>query len=869
MKLFRFAIISVLAGLVLGLCAGCVQQEPDNREQDYGYIQFKLYKSASAAKAVVDRLDYLRDANKLKVTLTYGETTISQTLILNAAGEEEAEFGLRSEKLKLLAGDYEVLLFELYDTNDELLYNGYDENPWISVVAGGLGVHDLFVDVIPRGKVKFTLTKSLQTKAAERQYTFDEIAKFDITVRHTEDFTRTTFTDLSGEFSVHFDDDENTYGYQTSTIVCDTLLSLPAGTYEVAQYRTFDKNGILLEENLSPEKSEFLVEDNEITIAKPKITLYEADEYIQDGYALKAIWEALDGPNWYGSGESDVKGSNWDFNKDVDLWTTQPGVQVHSNGRVARIAINDFGFRGAMPAAIGQLTELVELYLGTHNDNNGSISQNYDPSLDLSKSLADRKQNRMEYHKTYLNYIHPATQFSEPAAKGFELKGISIPAVSLYEEGYTASQLFDNSGKQREIRPMDMNYGKRTNGLTSLPAEIGNLTKLEVLYVANGLLAGFPEEFALLENLTDLEIYNCPELTRFPKEIAQLPKLVSVNISNNKQWTAEELYEGLDAIANGDAGSSIQILYCRQNNLEELPESFSKMGKMGLLDLAYNNISKLHPLGDVAPVQFYLDHNKITELPLGPDGKFCGTDDVETISIKNNLLEEFPDIFNSKSKYIISSVDLSNNRISRFPAGFKGINVETLTLAGNRLSVFPKELGETDSQVSYIILRANGLSEFPEGCFDGKYSSYMMSLDLTYNKLTELPKDINADTLPYLYGVDLSYNSFTEFPWNILNCSGLTILALRCQRDEDGGRCYREWPTGIYQHTGLRALYLGSNDIRKVSDTISYLIYNLDISDNPNITFDASEICAYWKAGAFNLMYDRDQNILGCEEMLM
>ena len=51
-------------------------------------------------------------------------------------------------------------------------------------------------------------------------------------------------------------------------------------------------------------------------------------------------------------------------------------------------------------------------------------------------------------------------------------------------------------------------------------------------------------------------------------------------------------------------------------------------------------------------------------------------------------------------------------------------------------------------------------------------------------------------------------------------------------------------------------------------DTISHLIYHLDISDNPNITFDASAICYYWQQGAYNLIYDKTQNILNCDKML-
>ena len=122
--------------------------------------------------------------------------------------------------------------------------------------------------------------------------------------------------------------------------------------------------------------------------------------------------------------------------------------------------------------------------------------------------------------------------------------------------------------------------------------------------------------------------------------------------------------------------------------------------------------------------------------------------------------------------------------------------------------------------------------------------------------------------MPYLYGVDLSYNAFSKFPWEPTDALTLTVYAVRGQRDDNGNRCLKEWPTGIYKHTGLRGLYLGSNDLRKIDDTISYLIYNLDISDNPNITFDASDICYYWQAGAYTLTYDKTQNIINCPEML-
>ena len=122
---------------------------------------------------------------------------------------------------------------------------------------------------------------------------------------------------------VYYDDD--TDGYYTSSAVCDTLLSLPAGEYTVDYYSAYeDKKGRTLLERNENVNTLITVVDNQVTKHNMPVRLYQSDLYIQDYYALKAIWEALDGPNWYYSGEDYPDGSNWDFNKDVDLWGDQP-----------------------------------------------------------------------------------------------------------------------------------------------------------------------------------------------------------------------------------------------------------------------------------------------------------------------------------------------------------------------------------------------------------------------------------------------------------------------------------------------------------------------------------------------------------------
>ena len=875
MKLTRFITlltIACLAALSFGSCSKV--EEPDYREKEYGYVQFKLYKEASyeGTKAVVSQLDYLSDAAKLKVTLRYDGNDITQTLVLNSADGDVAEFGLRSDKMKLLSGSYRVLTFTLYDKLDQPLYTSTPSEAHTSfeVVAGGLSVHDLLASTVERGKVRFTLVKDMSdfkdnpaTKAATSVYTFDEISYVSVTVK-TGNTTLEPFEMLPADFSIHFTDDGIEDGYQTSSFVCDTLLTLRAGNYEIVRYEVYDDGKDLLEMSTDV-KAQFSVSDNKVTEAEVPVSLHESDPYIKDYYALYEIWKGLNGKDWYYNGEDYPVGTNWDFNKDPDLWGDQPGVSLHSNGRIAMINLSGYGFYGHMPAAIGQLTELVELYLGSHNDSNLS---EYDPTLNPGTGTS----NRFENHKKYMSMLHPATPASEPIARALIENDVFIPAVEYYRNMNESEVIEEGTGRSL-IQPMDMSAGKVTNGLLSLPAEFGNLTKLEQLFIANSKITALPMEMENLISLTDIEVYNCPDMTEFPMALAKLPSLVSANLACNPQWNAEEALKGLKGLATGPSKEKIQILYYLGNNLEIIPKEIKNMKKIGLLDFTSNKIHTIEEAWgtEIKPVQLYLDNNKLTSFPVDENGIFCFMEDAETFSARNNKLTQFPDIFSAKSIYTIVTVDFSYNEISSVQNGenFKGINVETLNLANNStITKYPVEFAKSNSKLMYMNLRGCNVNEIPEGSFTYENSLYLTSLDLSYNDLSDLPWEMHAGNLPYLYGVELSFNKFKEFPWEPLDSQYLTVFALRSQRDDNGARCLADWPEGIYQHRGLRGLYLGSNNFGKIEDTISTICYYLDISDNPDIVFDASDICYAIQQGAYILIYDKTQNILNCDILL-
>lgn len=115
-KLFLVPLLTLLLGAV---ASGCSDDKDELQESQYGYVQFKLYKSASyvqeEANATVTRadnnLDRLSQAQKVEIEMQYNGKSITQTLILNAYNENNAEYGMRSDKLQLLNVRLDVVEF--------------------------------------------------------------------------------------------------------------------------------------------------------------------------------------------------------------------------------------------------------------------------------------------------------------------------------------------------------------------------------------------------------------------------------------------------------------------------------------------------------------------------------------------------------------------------------------------------------------------------------------------------------------------------------------------------------------------------------------------------------------------------------------
>lgn len=847
-------ILALLSSVLL--FTGCTDEAEPVSEPGYGYVQFHLFKKGSYTKAG-DKLEYLRDAAKIRVTLrSQDNDIITPVAVVEAVDKNLSEWGLQTAKIRLIAGKYTMTAYEIYDGLDNsVLVGAPSETVVLDVKANGIVSEDIALNVVDRGWAKFRLVKDLSeivgTKAGKDgadEHPFYGIQSVDLTVKNKNTGEITEITNI--EVTHKFVDGEKAADpdYISGICVSDTLVALKGGTYTVTKFRTyFDYFRKVYETSTNVAENEFVVKDNQETDADVPVTLHTTSGHVQDALALREIWEALDGPNWR------IK---WEFNCDVDAWTANTGVQILGNGRVASLDLTGTGAKGAMPAAIAKLTELRKLTLGTIGYNAAAGGTTVTTGRKLTYfTPEDHEADR----RLTIGTRDPRSRFSKELQQSFEIAGDPVkPGVKSLSER------------------MPVMYKPEVNAtdIVSLPDEINQLKNLEHITIAFSPIKKFPADMSGLTALTDVEIFACTELTEFPKGLATCPKLTSLTYSFNVNTAVSSMEEGLSAINNGPASKTIQLLYFPNQRIDNMPD-LSNIPRLSVLVIQGCGLKSFAaPFSkDQFFVQFMASDNELTSLPRDEKGNFLAYNaETEEVNFSGNKFTELPDIFDAKSAYQVGTVDFSKNQIASVEHGdaYRGIKAATFDISYNKLKELPVQLfGTSSSSISYLKIDGNGMEKISKEAIEGKYTYRTTTISMAYNKIKSLPDEFDSLTFPYLSGIDMSYNRFDYFPYTAVNNQYLSVFIFRHQRDADGDRCMRTWPAGIGQAlAGLRALYLGSNDIRVVADELSYMIYNLDIQDNPNISIDVSAVCSYIKSGWFNLMYSPGQDIRGCDGAL-
>ena len=219
-----------------------------------------------------------------------------------------------------------------------------------------------------------------------------------------------------------------------------------------------------------------------------------------DRFALVALHNATDGPNW-------VYNDNWLTDAPLDDWY---GVRTDESGRVFSINLGGIGLSGAIPLELGGLANLERLELH-QNDLSGAIPR----ALGGLSNLI------------HLNLAGNGLSGEIPP----ELGGLArLEALRLSYNGLSG-EIPRALGGLSNLGFLSLS----ANGLSGgIPPELGRLSNLHSLHLTgNGLSGGIPGELGDLANLKWLYLGRNKLTGTIPPELGGLVNLVEVVLNGN------------------------------------------------------------------------------------------------------------------------------------------------------------------------------------------------------------------------------------------------------------------------------------------------------------------------------------------------
>ena len=217
------------AAILVGSC----ERTTESLDATYGYVQFRLVKESQldADSRAAEALEWLSEAHKISVIMQKDGSTITQTLPLSSFDAESAEWGLQSEKLRLMTGTYNIIGYYIYDNLDNKILTGGSAGEF-TVTAGGLEIKKIGVATVERGIIGFTLSKLFpETRyEAEGGYPFENIKAVDITVKNLFTRVTTTFKAMATQYFESFiegsyDEELWEYNGRTAYMTCSVARS--------------------------------------------------------------------------------------------------------------------------------------------------------------------------------------------------------------------------------------------------------------------------------------------------------------------------------------------------------------------------------------------------------------------------------------------------------------------------------------------------------------------------------------------------------------------------------------------------------------------------------------------------------------------
>ncbi|XP_011881577.1 PREDICTED: leucine-rich repeat-containing protein 40-like isoform X2 [Vollenhovia emeryi] len=417
----------------------------------------------------------------------------------------------------------------------------------------------------------------------------------------------------------------------------------------------------------------------------------------------------------------------------------------------------------------------------------------------------------------------------------------------LYLKSNHISALEAEIGNLVMLTRMDLSY----NSLSELPVGLGYLVRLETLNLCHNMIKELPPDVTSMRSLKTLDVsfnqldtlpplgelrkverimFQSNNLQEFP-DISGCSALTVLHLDNNNIPEIDP--QRLEAVGH------LKKLTMQSNKIEVIPEEIIKLINLEVFDLSHNNISLIPYCVGILPnlKQFIIEGNDIKNIR--GDIIRCGTSRilthirqiVDNTSINTRELLH-PSAGNSicPDKYVMKNTklcSLAGQNLQEIPEealeDAAEASIATIDLSRNKLSELPDKMSAIVT-VTDLKLTSNHLASLPE--WIGEKFKCLQVLDISKNHLHSLPSSIGC--LKYLRDIDLSFNRFTELPEAIYDVVSLESLIVN-----DNLIMKIDVPL-LEKLRRLAVLNLSNNNIAHVPPELGNLqhIRNLSLSGN-------------------------------------
>ena len=397
-----------------------------------------------------------------------------------------------------------------------------------------------------------------------------------------------------------------------------------------------------------------------------------------DRAALVALYDATGGANW-------TTNTNWSTTAALSTWH---GVTTDSDGRVTQLNLSDNGLTGTIPTALGDLSNLQELYLWG-NELTGPIPAELG-NLSSLQILSLQNNN---------------LSGEIPAALG---NLASLQELILYDNPLTGP-IPAALGNLASLQKLALTDTELTG---PIPAALGNLASLQILYLHSNELTGpIPAELGDLTSLQKLTLSDNELTGTIPTQLGDLTSLYLLYLHGN------ELTGTIPTQLGGM--TSLQKLTLSDNELTgTIPTQLGDLTSLQWLYLSDNELSGAIPteLGDLANLtRLSLSRNKLTgTIPT----ELKGMTSLQWLYLSDNELSgaiptELGDLTN------LTELSLRDNELTgSIPTQLGGMtSLQWLSLSRNKLTgPLPTEVaGMTSLQELYLNGNADLTGPLPLG----------------------------------------------------------------------------------------------------------------------------------------------------------